>query len=362
MAISSKMVFESLLASSTGEVGYFALYAGGIALLLVCLLTVQVILLRASLIIRQRRKRTAQEIWRKYFCYRLVGESHVTPAIRRRDVYFILDEYNYMFGLVKGNELEQLRSSFYELDMPVSFYALLHSRDMQKRLYALIALGNLQDKPAWGSIVQCLNQEPIVISLSAARALVLIDAEKAVNEIIPALLQRKDWPWANVAHILKLAGPKLVCRKLFDLIQEVESQRQASLLRLYDILRCEAEYPVSSKILANATDDKVASICLNISQDPNIVYAAREYIRHSRWHVRMNAAVALGRFGDRTDVPGLVELLKDSQWWVRYRAAQAIVDMPFIDENYIQTLRANLNDRYADDILVQVLNEGAYDK
>ncbi len=356
------MVFDSLLASSTSSVGYFALYAGGVALLLVCLLTVQVILLRINLIYRQRRKRAAQQLWRKYFCYRLLNEYCVQPEVRTRDIYFILEEYDYLFGLVKGKDLERLRASFYELDIPVSLYSLLHSRDVQKKLYALITLGNLQDKTAWGGIIKCLEEDQPVISLSAARALVLIDAEKAVNEVIPVLLHRKDWPWANVAHILKLAGPRVVCRKLFELIQGIEAGSQASLLRMYNVLRCEEAYPVSTKILATATDDKVASVCLNISRDPNVIHLARDYVRHSRWHVRMNAAVAIGRFGDETDIPLLVGLLKDSQWWVRYRAALALVSMPGVDRVFIQSLRANLDDAYADDILVQAIKEVAYDK
>lgn len=281
------------------------------------------------------------------------------PIIHARDIYYILEEYDYMFGVIRGNDIENLRSSFCELDMPVTLHGLLHSRNIEKKLYALITLGNLRDSIAWGSILRCLDQEQAVISLSAARALVLIDPERAVNEIVPVLLKRKDWPWANVAHILKLAGPKLVCKKLFELILEIEEAKRASLLRMYGLLRCEEEYPVTAKILARATEDKVASVCLNISQDPDIIHLAREYTRHKRWHVRMNAAVAIGRFGDKSDLPQLLDLLKDAEWWVRYRAAQAILALPTVDKAFIHSLRANLNDPYADDIFVQVLNEDA---
>ena len=352
------MVFELPIVTNTSGVGLFALYAGGLALVLVCLLTLQVAWMRFRLLRELRYKRRVQLKWRDYIARSLVGDTCSMPDIIARDIYYLLEEYDYTFGIIKGPELEKIRQSLYQIDLPLSLYELLHSRNIKKRLYALVTLGNLRDRTAWGRIVSCLGEEQAVISLAAARALVLIDPQRAVNEIIPEILARKDWPWANIAHILKLAGPKLVCKKLSEIILQASETQQSSLLRMYKLLQCEEEYPVTVKVLANAMEDKVVSVCLNISLDPDVTHLARENIQHQRWHVRMNAAVALGRFGGKDDVPLLIELLKDPEWWVRYRAAQAILAMPHIDSLFIQKLRANLADRYADDIFVHVLNEG----
>lgn len=361
MAIMNKM--ESGLPSviPTGDIGQFALYAGSVAMVLVCLLAIQVVVIRVRLMLSQKRRANIQAVWRQVIGSILVGEEPVYPKIKRRDIFYILEEYNYVFGVIRGIELNKLRKVYHDLKVPVSLKALLKSGSMRRQLFALITLGNIRDGSSWELIKDRLSVKQPVVSLSAARALVLIEPHKAANEIIPVLLQRKDWPWANIAHILKLAGPGVVCQKLSELVLDASLDKQSSLLRLYGMLQCDGKLPISRQVLQNAEEDKIASVCLNISQDPKIISQARDYAHHARWHVRMNAAVAIGRFGQEEDIPLLIHLVKDREWWVRYRAAQALLSMPFVDNERIQRIRAELKDPYADDILVQVMNEGEYD-
>jgi hypothetical protein len=61
--------------------------------------------------------------------------------------------------------------------------------------------------------------------------------------------------------------------------------------------------------------------------------------------------------GDASDLQRLSQLMMDSQWWVRYRAAQALMGLPFIETEARDTLIANLPDRYARDMAKQVLAE-----
>lgn len=360
MDITSKMDLVLHFASSTSELGRFAIYTGSVAILLLLLLVVQLSLVRIHLMIIEKRKVRVQNVWRKIIGRMLTGELPECPKIERHEIFYVLEEFDYVFGLIRGNEVEALRKGFLSIHLPVSLRKILKSYNVKKRLFALITMGNVRDVESWDLIVNHLSKSQPAISLSAARSLVLINPERAVNEIVPIILNRKDWPWANIAHVLKLAGPKLICKNLSELIFGAAENKQSSLLRLYDVLNCEKEFPVTCKVLSNASEDKVASVCLNISQDPNILYQAREYASHERWHVRMNAAVAIGRFGNEEDVSVLIGLIKDEQWWVRYRAAQALIDMPFVDHVRIQQIRNVLNDKYADDILVQVMNEREY--
>jgi len=349
-----------MLVTHTNPTGHFAFYAGGVALLLLVFLVVQIFLTRLYLIVELKRKKKVQLVWRKIIGEILAGESPELPKVKRSEVFYVLEEFDYVFGIIRGSEVDSLRKEFGKIIFPSPIKNYLKSFNVKKRLFALITLGHIRDEDSWDLIVELLVQTQPVLSLSAARSLVLINPERAMNEVIPAILQRNDIPWANIAHVLKLAGPKVVCRKLSGLIFDTLEMRQASLLRLYDVIQCEAEFSITTRILSRTVEDKVKSVCLNISQDPGIVFQARQYAHHDRWHVRMNAAVALGRFGKEEDIPLLTGLLKDSQWWVRYRAAQALVSMPFVDHGKIQQIRADLKDRYADDILVQVLNEFKY--
>jgi HEAT repeat protein len=71
----------------------------------------------------------------------------------------------------------------------------------------------------------------------------------------------------------------------------------------------------------------------------------------------VQAAKALGRIGGRADVERLVALLADREWWVRYRAAQALVELPWLKRADLDALRASLEDRFAADMLAQVMAE-----
>jgi HEAT repeat protein len=73
--------------------------------------------------------------------------------------------------------------------------------------------------------------------------------------------------------------------------------------------------------------------------------------------VRGQTAKVLGRIGEHSDVNRLIPLLADAEWWVRYRAAQALVGVPFLSMAEIELLRHNLADRFARDMLAQALAE-----
>jgi HEAT repeat protein len=91
--------------------------------------------------------------------------------------------------------------------------------------------------------------------------------------------------------------------------------------------------------------------------DPADLDLIRSLLTHERWHVRMHAAAAIGRMGQPGDEQRLLPLLGDSQWWVRYRAAQAISRLPNMGGEALHLLREQQTDRFACDVLDQVLAE-----
>jgi len=83
----------------------------------------------------------------------------------------------------------------------------------------------------------------------------------------------------------------------------------------------------------------------------------RTLLGHEDWQGRVQAARALGRVGERSDAARLTRLLGDPQWWVRYRAAQALRELPLLAQADLDAVRASLTDRFALDMLDQVLAE-----
>jgi HEAT repeat protein len=112
------------------------------------------------------------------------------------------------------------------------------------------------------------------------------------------------------------------------------------------------------RLLDEANDVETIIAALRVSNDVSLLPIIRTYVGHDDWRVRVQAAKVLGRNGEHSDVNRLIPLLADAEWWVRYRAAQALVGMPFFSKAEAQLLSGNLSDRFARDMLVQVLAEG----
>jgi HEAT repeat protein len=85
----------------------------------------------------------------------------------------------------------------------------------------------------------------------------------------------------------------------------------------------------------------------------------RSLAAHPQWIVRVQAAAALGRLGGEEDAQRLQTMLGDPEWWVRYRAGLALVQLPFVSRQSLTALCAQLGDRFAADMLRQVLAETA---
>ena len=79
----------------------------------------------------------------------------------------------------------------------------------------------------------------------------------------------------------------------------------------------------------------------------------RWYVNDERWPVRLQAVRALGRLGQKRDVDTLMKALCDQQWWVRYRAAESLSMLPFMDDVDLARLQRDCEDAYGRDMLAQ---------
>jgi HEAT repeat protein len=96
---------------------------------------------------------------------------------------------------------------------------------------------------------------------------------------------------------------------------------------------------------------------LKIATGHVVVPRIDELLAHPAWYVRMQAAKLLGRMGRAEDAGRLETLLADEEWWVRFRAAKALVRLPGLGPRDLEHIRMRLLDRYARDILGQVIAE-----
>lgn len=346
----------------TDQITQIALYAAMGLFLFVLLLIIQIFILRLRFLYNFKRHSHLIKKWRPLLTETILFEKSAIPVIPRhlpqQEISVFLEEWNRMFGTIRGTQLEPLIKLSHKLNIDRYARRMLKKRNIRHKLLAVMTLGHMREFSAWDELVELLQHPHTILSITAARALMWIDAKHAIDIIIPVILERTDWPWSNVAHVLKQANSQLVCEKLSLVVNEATVERQPGLLRFLETTHCQQLTNTVTKILQTTEDDRVASVCLHIITDPAALSIIRKYISHPRWHVRMHAATALGRFAEKTDLNNLLKMAADQNWWVRYRAAQAITKIPGQTTELINELRDQHQDKFARDILTQVIAEG----
>jgi hypothetical protein len=288
------------------------------------------------------------------------GAAHL-PPLRRRDAdHFVLLWCRAQDSL-RGPSQQHLREMARRLGADVHARRMFRSRSLRRRLVGTVALGHLHALDLAASLHEQLDLAPTLPSLVAAKALVRIEAAAAISSVLSTATRRQDWPLASVATILKEGASASIGPALSSAIRGAMSRGDdvgvERLLRLHITADSHAMYSVVRDVLAASTNVEVLAAALAALADPGDITHARRLLCHPEWFVRVAAARALGRMGSEDDVPGLTQALCDPSWWVRHRAAQALSQLPGMDPARLAELASRQTDRYAADMLRQILAE-----
>jgi HEAT repeat protein len=334
-----------------------ALWVGAVAATLTAAMLLYMLVLRARNARRERLRKEVAARWRPLLMMAAVqGVPPLPPLLPPERWAFALLWQQIVEG-VRGQAREPLCAVLREVGMaPVARRWLSHAGPT-RRVMALAMLGHLGDPADWEAIRPHLDERRPDLSLTAARALVLLDARRAVHDIVAHLLKRHDWPVSRVASLLGEAGPAYAHAPVLGVVQLAG---EADLLRLLPLLSVLDEQQAASAVTAllqRVQDPQVLAAALAKVKTPAALPAVRELAEHAAWNVRAEAASALARIGTPADRPTLQRLMADPQWWVRYHATRAMVAMPGTTPAALQRLRDDLNDRFARDMLRQVMAE-----
>ena len=332
----------------------------------VCVVVVSVVMLIAILVIRQwverseRIHRNAAERWRAILVDAAHGRDVPAPKLPRSELSGFIDVWNELHdasnvapdahaGMVRVAEQVGLEDQLY--------HSIDHG-NFHNRVMAIVATGHLRSARHFEKLARLLSDNSPIVSISAARAMMKIDPAHAVQLVVPKIVDRKDWVDGGVAQVLHEAGAKLVAPELSSATLQVNDDVASRLVRFLAGIDPAAATPVIRKILDEAHDEHLVSTCLQVMTDGSDLAVVRPLLQHPRWHVRMHAASAVGKFGGQGDLAGLQPLLADAQWWVRYRTAQAIQKLAGAPGE-VERIRDGQQDRFARDILDHVIAEQA---
>lgn len=337
-----------------------ALGVGALALLVTLLLMVQLLLLRTLSVRRQRGYERVVARWRPLLLRAAAGDEVVPPRLPRRDASAFLLLWNQMQDGLRGAAHRDLNRFATRLKL-VRFARRRASRGQGgRRVIALRTLGHIGLAADWDRLAALLDEPRSQVSLAAARALLQIDALRAAPLVLDQFLARNDWPLPRLGTLLREAGSDAIGFALAERLLERSPAQQVRLLPLARVTEAPGRGSVIEAVLAIATEPMVLAATLPQVHGPTSLPRVRELTRHADWQVRSYAALALGRNGSASDRTTLIGMLGDPEWWVRYRAAQALGTLPGVDEAGLKALLETLGDRFARDMLRHVLAERSY--
>ncbi len=346
-------VLESISDPALRYLAYCVLTITGLVLILM----MQVISFRIYSVYQDRNNLIAKRIWRPVLAEMMVTDIDTIPRLKKQHQHAFLREWNRFHNLLRGDVHDRLKKLSRKTRLDIIAHKYIDRGGMRELLQGIVTLGHMQDYSIWNKLIDLVDSEHPVVSLTAAQALVDIDSRNAMKFLMPFVIKRRDWPTARVAMLLHSADPQ----ELYSMIEHaISTSPIEDIPFLLKFLGTSHFDPAIKKIcmsLGNSHDSRIISACIDAAKDAQGLELARSHVNDPAWFVRLHVARALGRLGSRDDLQLLVQLLSDAEWWVRYRSAQAIAGLPFIYMDDMQKIYDESTDRYARDILAQVMSE-----
>jgi hypothetical protein len=319
-----------------------------------------------------------QKIWQPILmdCALSDGIGAPTPQLAKAEEWLFIKLWVRMQTTLRGQPNDRLRHMALKLGCANIARRYLISKHRSEQVYGLMTLAYLHEATDWELLLPYLSQARNSLAVYASIGLLQIDAQRAAPLVISQLLQRPDIDLLTAASVFK-PFRKQLHQALSEPIVEAGQERLSlgvqrfnnapvpdtqtiQLTWLFKVAHA-LEMHISTGVLLPflQTSQPIDLIigAMRLVKVPDGLPAIRSLAQHKAWEVRNQVCITLGKMGDASDLQRLSQLMMDSQWWVRYRAAQALMGLPFIETEARDTLVANLPDRYARDMAKQVLAE-----
>lgn len=346
---------DSLIGSDPKIV--FAFWLGVVVTVMTVVMLTVILVMRQLVLRRERIHARAVELWKQV----LTTDADPTtppPVLRAQDLSGFLEVWNDVHEPLHGGTTPRLSRIAGEVGLEKHLYRILAHRGFHKQLIAIIALGHVKNSANFHRIEGFLDDRSPIVSLCAARALMQIDPSRAASMFVPQIVRRQDWSQGSIATILReVSDDHVVARELSEATLQAHAETAPRLVRLLASVNPQVAGPIIRRSLSTSSDERLMSTCLQVMANPADLDLVRPLLTHARWHVRMQAAVTLGRLGGAEEAPRLVDMLVDEQWWVRYRAAQGLLKLPSVDVAEMRRIQQAQTDKYARDVIDHVLAE-----
>jgi HEAT repeats len=345
--------------SGAAPIVKFAFWLGvAVAAMTAIMLAVTLTMRRLSLR-REAIHARAVARWRPLIVSEPAGAPAALPALTQRELSGFIRVWNDVHEPLRGGTTDGLARIAGAVGLERQLYRALRAANFHDRVVALIALGHVRSRESFSHVARYLDDRSPIMSLCAARALMQIDAAQAIAMLVPRILRRADWSQGSIAAILAESDAALIAAPLAAAARQASVEVAPRMIRFLAGVSTASAAPIIRAALQTVIDEPLISACLQVISNPADLDCVRPLLSHVRWHIRMQSAVTLGRLGAPGDEQPLIALLSDQQWWVRYRAARALLNLEFVGSERLRAIQRTQADPFAQGIIGQVLAERA---
>lgn len=318
---------------------YLSLVLAGAALAIMLALIV-------SRLVSDRRNRRHQA-QRLALVPALLGASELPPGAASKIAPAVVAEVaTGLIQLVRGADREAFVERATKLGVPQRLARLLRSGSARTRLAAAQAMGAFHDREGLQALRRALTDRNSDVRLAAAISIASTEDTECAAEIVPGLDQSADEPSLLLVSLFK----RIAATRPGDvkrLVTDAQTPPQVKVAAI-EALAVTGDYtlvPLIADLALSASDDaeELPRYLRALGQlaHPAGRKAVIDGLHRASTAARAAAAAAAGQIGLVEAAPTLQALLDDPEWWVRFRAAEALI--AFGDEGVALLSQATLS-------------------
>ncbi len=346
---------ELLFQSEFNTVTKFALWTITGVIVTTVVLFFYTVGLRFATNTERKRRKCFLEKWRDVFAAAALSRDAALllelPRLVESEHAHLLEEWNLARSIVFGDAADNLIVLAGRIGIAEIAGELLEMHRVQSKIVAVQTFGHLGDKQRFDDVHALLDDLNTALSITAATSLVEIRANRGIEIVVPMIAKRRDWPRNRVSILLREAGSDLISEPMYRNIRSASDDDKKYLMQFARLMESEVRDALVEELIRETEDPGLLTSALKLVSGYRGVPRIVALTQHKAWFVRMQAAKVLGRIGQREHLGLLESLLEDTEWWVRYRAAQAITSLPFLGPNELRQMQQRQKDRFAIDIL-----------
>lgn len=254
----------------------------------------------------------------------IVGDqAPVAKKLSRSEKLILLRLWNYWHQSVSGNANARLKKFVSEMGCTDVAIDLVQKGNRAQKLLSSISLGNLTDSSSWQHLKALAATDDQIVSLHAARAMLQVNAENAVKELLPMILGRAQWDMSVLTQILQQSRAHFE-REVIDSWAGLTRAQQVRALKLCANLGLPLTQDLVLHLLHADQHTEIVLAALQLLerlQNPVYRQPILKQFDHQSASVRAQAVKAHCVIADVGDIETLVDMLHDSDAATRHFAA-----------------------------------------